>query len=132
MIIKRRRIIRPRIAILFLLNLFKTIINWLLDFFSSIFHPPSDTFGSTTAYKRSTARLTREKHAATKSTLPCTIGKSLCLIASIIRRPTPGMENTISVSIAPPRRVPNWRPTTVMIGINAFRNTCFTITTISF
>ena len=69
---------------------------------------------------------------AKKSTLPCTIGKSLCLIASIIRRPTPGMENTISVSIAPPRRVPNWRPTTVMIGINAFRNTCFTITTISF
>ena len=37
-----------------------------------------------------------------------------------MRRPGPGQENTVSVSMAPPKRVPNCRPTAVIIGIMAF------------
>lgn len=59
-------------------------------------------------------------------------GKSLCLMASIIRRPTPGMENTTSVSIAPPKKRSRLKVPPVITGIKAFLNTCFMMTTLSF
>ena len=68
----------------------------------------------------STARLTTVNMIARKITDPNTMGISFDLMESTMRRPRPGQENTVSVSMAPPKRVPNCRPTAVIIGIMAF------------
>ena len=80
-------------------------------------------FGSRNEYAMSMSRLIRQKAREMNSTPPCTTGKSLCLMASTIRRPTPLMEKMVSQSTAPPRRLPNWMPTTVTMGTSAFRST---------
>ena len=55
-------------------------------------------------------------------TVPCTVGRSLFWMASNARRPTPGMLKTVSVRIAPPRRMPRSRPRMVTIGVIAERD----------
>ncbi len=40
----------------------------------------------------------------------------------------PGQENTVSVTTAPPSRVPNCRPVIVTIGIAAFFSVCLVTT----
>ena len=58
---------------------------------------------------------------AKNMTEPKTKGISLDLMESTINRPKPGQENTVSVNIAPPKSVPNYKPTAVIMGIIALR-----------
>jgi len=44
---------------------------------------------------------------------PCAVGKSLEMIAPTARRPTPGQENIVSVTTAPPSRNAAWSPITI-------------------
>ena len=52
-------------------------------------------------------------------------------MASTISLPTPGHEKTDSVKTAPPSKLPNCNPTTVIIGIKAFFKACLFITAFS-
>ena len=56
-----------------------------------------------------------------------TIGMSFCLIAVVIKVPIPGMANTVSAMIAPPRDAPKLVPNVVTTGISAFLSACFMI-----
>ena len=62
---------------------------------------------------------------------PCAVGKSLETIAPTASRPTPGHENIVSVTTAPPSRNAAWRPISVTTGIIALRSAWCTITTVS-
>jgi hypothetical protein len=46
-------------------------------------------------------------------------------------RPMPGHENTVSVTTAPPSRVPNCRPVIVTMGMAAFLSVCLATTSTS-
>ena len=54
---------------------------------------------------------------------------SVFVIAEADHCPSPGHANTVSVRTAPPRRPPNARPITVVVGMRAFRRACFLMTT---
>ena len=77
----------------------------------------------------STSKLTKTNKSEKIRTVPCTIGKSLARIASIVNRPIPFIAKIVSVNTAPPRNAPNSRPTTVTTGINAFLSACRYVTT---
>ena len=68
------------------------------------------------------------KMTATRSTMPWTTGKSLFSTQSTANLPMPGQANTVSVSSAPPRRLPNCRPMTVDTGSMALRSACLMLT----
>ena len=68
------------------------------------------------------------KMTATKSTMPWTTGKSLFSTQSTANLPMPGHANTVSVSSAPPKRLPNCRPMTVDTGSMALRSACLMLT----
>ena len=68
------------------------------------------------------------KMTATRSTMPCTTGKSLLSTQSTANLPMPGQANTVSVKSAPPSRLPNCRPMTVDTGSMALRRACLTLT----
>ena len=54
--------------------------------------------------------------------VPCAIGKSEDRMAPTASRPTPGQENTVSVTTAPPSRKPICSPMRVTTGISALRS----------
>ena len=62
---------------------------------------------------------------------PCAVGKSLDTMAPTASRPTPGQENIVSVTTAPPSRNAACRPISVTTGISALRSAWWTITTVS-
>ena len=53
---------------------------------------------------------------------PCAVGKSLDTMAPTASRPTPGQENMVSVTTAPPSRKAACRPISVTTGISALRS----------
>ena len=59
--------------------------------------------------------------SASSSTAHWATGKSWLRIASTVSDATPGQANTVSVTTAPPRSWPNWRPRMVMTGMQALR-----------
>ena len=63
----------------------------------------------------------RQTASARKSVAPWTVMMSPRVMASKVRRPMPGMLNTVSVRIAPPTRMPMSRPSTVTTGVIAER-----------
>ena len=70
----------------------------------------------------STSRLMHVTITASMTTAPSTQGVSLLLMDSTMNRPIPGQAKIVSVVTAPPSREPNWRPTTVIMGISALRS----------
>jgi hypothetical protein len=46
-------------------------------------------------------------------------------------RPMPGHANTVSVTTAPPSRLPNWSPVMVTMGMAAFLSVCLATTSVS-
>src|SRR5215831_5925585 len=91
-------------------------------------HAPARMRGSIRPTSRSTIRFTETMTRASRITAHCTTGKSWLRIDSTVSVATPGQANTVSVMIAPPRSWPNCRPSTVMTGMHALRNACFTTT----
>ena len=67
--------------------------------------------------------------SASSSTAHWTTGKSWLRIASTVSDATPGHAKTVSVTTAPPRSWPNWRPRMVMTGMQALRKACLATTT---
>ena len=57
---------------------------------------------------------------ARKMVAPMTLGVSRCRMLVTIMVPRPGMEKTVSVMTAPPRRPPKEVAITVMMGRRAF------------
>ena len=53
---------------------------------------------------------------------PCAVGKSLETMAPTASRPTPGQENMVSVTTAPPSRNAACSPIRVTTGIMALRS----------
>ncbi len=51
---------------------------------------------------------------------PMTTGISFCRIAVVIKVPIPGMANTVSAMIAPPKEAPKLVPSVVTTGRRAF------------
>ena len=60
--------------------------------------------------------------------VPCSIGKSLSLIASKLSSPNPGHENRVSIVIAPPATAPNWIAAIVTRGSSALGTACLLTT----
>jgi len=69
-------------------------------------------------------RLTRSTQSTITRIAPCTAAKSRWKMPSTTIRPSPGIENTVSVTTAPPSSAPVCRPTTVTIGLKALRKPC--------
>ena len=76
----------------------------------------------------STIRFMNTKMTATRMTMPWTAGKSLFSTQSTAYLPMPGQLKTVSVSRAPPSRLPNCRPMTVVTGSIALRSACLMYT----
>jgi len=55
---------------------------------------------------------------------PWMTGQSRCVTASMVRRPMPGMANTLSVTTTPPIRSAMPLPIVVTIGTAAFFSPC--------
>ena len=66
----------------------------------------------------------KTKMVAITITPACTTGKSFASIACTISRPTPGQENTVSVTTDPPSNSPARMPVIVTTGISELRATC--------
>src|SRR5215472_9823124 len=79
-----------------------------------------EILGSSQAYTTSTSRLASMNESADMRTMPWTTGKSFPKMLSTASLPTPGQLKTVSVTRAPSRMAPIWRPTMVTTGISAF------------
>ena len=91
-------------------------------------HDATRMRGSISATIRSTARFTTTMISASRTTAHWATGKSWLRMASIVSEATPGQAKTVSVTTAPPRSWPNWRPRMVITGMQAFRKACLTTT----
>src|SRR5215510_3812461 len=79
-----------------------------------------EILGSSQAYRTSTSRLASMNERADMRTMPWTTGKSFPKMLSTASLPTPGQLKTVSVTSAPSRMAPIWRPTMVTTGMRAF------------
>src|SRR5207249_6672963 len=91
-------------------------------------HAPTRMRGSMSPTIMSTRKLTATMSSARSTTAHWTTGKSWLRIDSTVSVATPGHAKTVSVMMAPPSSWPNCRPSTVMTGMQALRNACFTTT----
>ncbi len=74
----------------------------------------------------STSVLIKMNSAPVTKTAACTTGMSSDLIASIVRIPSPGIVNAVSMMNEPVSRIPKVVPMAVTTGRIALRNACRT------